>query len=629
MARKLHVLGFLSYGIFCALLFIGCAKQKLDPAGIYLAIGGQVYVEIGRDASGNLVVKGTSLFQALPPRPESERKNRVYLEGQKLVLVSELRWELAVPPALIPARQGAPESAQVNRYVSRIYYEFVPSTARPGDWDLVADHEWNGLQEEMPPVKKIPKREQHIASFLHRVNDRRVVEYFGLLADYDYHAIYGPPPAPRPQPDVEHLMELSSGLLESYPDDLYVRTLYLDALIRKKDHETLASRLTAWREAYAATDDPLLSKIFRRAQNTLEALELSAAGRNAYDFVAKVLSPETDLTTRLAWFPEILGWEQYIRPESSLILTPIVNFLELQISAKVFRVEAVFMMLQGKREEALKLLAATYHLGKLSNQSDTVIDRLIGGALRAIATRGLEIYALNCCETPDDFEYLWEICEELCAKGQERELVESSTLVPEEVVEQYNARERVVDANFMLVRMAVAAKRRFVAEQEFPRSADEFAPLLPAGPPQDPFTTAPLRFFSQPNVFKCYSIGPDEQDDRASVSYDPTNGTVSRGDIMVEIPREREYPFPRDGVKAASADQLRKQFPNGLPNDPFTYPPRGLGVTNTTPVYVYSVGPDRFEKEALGDEEGYVATDLYDPTNGTVSRGDLFIAIPP
>ena len=31
-----------------------------------------------------------------------------------------------------------------------------------------------------------------------------------------------------------------------------------------------------------------------------------------------------------------------------------------------------------------------------------------------------------------------------------------------------------------------------------------------------------------------YSIGPDGQDDRLEVRYDPTNGTVSRGDIPVE-----------------------------------------------------------------------------------------------
>ena len=49
--------------------------------------------------------------------------------------------------------------------------------------------------------------------------------------------------------------------------------------------------------------------------------------------------------------------------------------------------------------------------------------------------------------------------------------------------------------------------------------------------------------------------------------YDPTNGTMSVGDISLRVPRERPYAFPRAGVRAASLDDLARQFPNGsLPN---------------------------------------------------------------
>ena len=87
-----------------------------------------------------------------------------------------------------------------------------------------------------------------------------------------------------------------------------------------------------------------------------------------------------------------------------------------------------------------------------------------------------------------------------------------------------------------LVRMATAAKYRFFVEKSFPGIAEEFAPLLPKGPPQDPFGLEPLKFLSDPQSFTCYSIGPNEHDNRASVSYDLTNGTVSGGDIILEIP---------------------------------------------------------------------------------------------
>ncbi len=611
IVKKLRALEFLMCGILIVFLIVGCAKQKLDPAGIYLAIGGQAYVEIGKDASNNFIIKGTSLFSGLPGLPDYEPEWVVSFKRQKLMLVFKHR-------------------TVRTKWESRTYYEFLPSSTTPGDWDLVRQYHWSGASKDIPAEDEISPLENPIPSYLHRVDDRRVVEYFNLVADYA--EVYGPGPDFGPKPDVDRLLELASGLLESHPDDLHVRTLYLDALVIQGNHETLESRLTDWKEAYATTDDRLLSKVFRQADNSLHALQLSAAGRNAHDFILKVLGPDTDLATRLELFPDIFDYEEYARPQSSLVLTRIANFLELQIAIKVFRVEAVFLMLQGKREEALKLLAASYHFGQLLNQSNTFIGRLIGGALRLIACKGLEIYALNCCETSDEFQHLWETLEELEPKREVRDIAELLPFPSGEAIKAIKDSEirlRRTDASFQLLRMATAAKYRFVTQQAFPRSPDEFAPLLPDGPPQDPFTTGPLRFFSDPNLFTCYSIGSDEQDNGATVSYDPTNGIASRGDIIVEIPHEREYPFPRDGVSAASADELRRQFPNGLPVDPFA-DTRGkpLGITNTTPVYVYSYGPDTDEWEATQAGDRYVPEVHYDPTNGTISPGDLFIAIP-
>ncbi len=80
---------------------------------------------------------------------------------------------------------------------------------------------------------------------------------------------------------------------------------------------------------------------------------------------------------------------------------------------------------------------------------------------------------------------------------------------------------------------------------------------------------------------------------KAAIAYDPSNGSVSSGDMFIKVSRERRYPFPREGVSADSAEELLKQFPEGLPPDPFAVP-RGktLGISNTTPVYIYSEGPD-------------------------------------
>ncbi len=495
------------------LLFGGCAKGKADPPGIYLTDGGRGYLEIVKDARGDLRIGGgLGSFSAMGSSPRWQ----VSFKNQKLVFLDVTKWR----------RDEESEW--------RSFYEFAPSNTTPGDWDLIRHQWWYGLSKERPSDDEIPPLEQPILSCLHCVDDSRVVEYFSPFRDYREAQARGQ--YLDAKLDINRLSELAIGLMESHPDDLHVRTLYFDVLLRKGHYQTLKERLAAWREAYSKADNPFVRWIFMEAENTLHALELSAAGRNAYDFITQTLSPDTNLETRLELFPKILEYKEYLQPIDSLIF-PKGHFLHYQIAVKIFRVEAEFLMLEGKpekREEALKLLAAIYHFGQLLNRSDTVIDRLIGIAIRHIACAGLRHYTLNCCKTQDEFLQLWETLGDLDSKPAERIFAESLLLPFEKEV--YKIRQQRADAHFQLVRMATAAKYRFFKYQAFPSSADEFAPLLPQGPPEDPFGLEPLKFLSAPESFTCYSVGPDEQDNRASVSYDPTNGTISGGDIVFEIP---------------------------------------------------------------------------------------------
>jgi len=52
---------------------------------------------------------------------------------------------------------------------------------------------------------------------------------------------------------------------------------------------------------------------------------------------------------------------------------------------------------------------------------------------------------------------------------------------------------------------------------------------------RDPFGEEPLFLESGPNHTLIYSIGPDLKDQQARTTYDPTNGTVSAGDIAIRI----------------------------------------------------------------------------------------------
>jgi hypothetical protein len=37
---------------------------------------------------------------------------------------------------------------------------------------------------------------------------------------------------------------------------------------------------------------------------------------------------------------------------------------------------------------------------------------------------------------------------------------------------------------------------------------------------------------SEKNYWKTYSVGPDQEDNKGEIIYDPTNGTISKGDIV-------------------------------------------------------------------------------------------------
>jgi len=294
--------------------------------------------------------------------------------------------------------------------------------------------------------------------------------------------------------------------------------------------------------------------------------------------------------------------------------------LEIQTLAKVARVLPTFDLLQGKREESLSLLAGTYRLGQSLNAGPHLITRLIGMAIRGIAIGGLQVFILNACETPEDFESCWKMLEKLDqTPGQETgnyvllgecpsfaDPTEPVGIMPNLL--EARTRQSVADARFHLVRTALAARYHLVKTGDFPKSEEDFASLLPSGLPRDAFSPGGLKFTSgTPDLYSVYSVGPDRLDDGAAIEYDATNGTTSRGDISVRIPRKREFPFPPGGVRAKNAYELLTQFPNGLPMDPFAKGQHGklpLSIIESatgTPVFIFSCGPDQYVPDKSSD----------------------------
>ncbi len=573
--------------------------------GIYLVGAGMDYLIVDLDEEGYLQIQASSF-------PSSDFFWGISKQEGRLRLLSS--WRQTV--------------------ISRIY-EMVPSSSINQDWDLVGLSQTPGpLGQEFREPEWRTLEAAPLVSFLHRVDDRRIVEYYEELGRPSKTGAPGESGA-----DPERLFELASGLLEAHPGDMYLRGIYLDALARKEDTAQLEKSIADWRPIIEAGGNPLLVERMERAERALEALQLSEAGQNAFDFMEGMLGGKADLETWIRDLPRILGYSRYASPypvvERSSIVVP--NFLPGQILAKVMLTEAALRLSQGKADEGLELLKTTYHFGQLLNGDNSLIARLIGIAVRGISCRGLALYALDVGETPAELEPLWETLEWLNERHTEASEEDCLSPVPylgrsegEAMVAEMMTRHKVADAKFQNVRVAAAARHRLLFEGAFPGNAEAFAPFLPEGPPRDPFSGASMKYLSSPGLFVTYSVGPDEQDDRARVAYDPTNGTVSQGDVFLKVLPEREFPFPKVGVRATTAEDFLRQFPNGLPSDPFgprRPRPEPLLISKTTPVYIYSRGPDK-EVDTGNSLERFVPENHYDPTNGTISSGDLFVEIP-
>ena len=576
-----------------------------------------------------LVLIAVSVFGGCAPRPEVEgtylrqgvgsyimieRNNKGQLEVRSSVSYEPKDW-------VVTSRRGKLRLSQQIWNKKYNVIDLIPSKTIPGDWDLV------GYSNEIEnPDDETPWPKQIVSSYLHRIEDSRVVEYFKAVKKKEG--------AEGSSVDPDLIKKLASELVESHPDDPYIRMIYIDMLMRCKELEQLEKAYENWEKDYSDNLDPVFDRFRKIVEWNIESIRLSRAGKNGYDFWNELLSLEIDLNTRLKQLPELLNYEKSIRPCYVVGFDSIPNFLEIQTSAKVFRMESIFYMIHGEQDEALSILASVIWLGQMLNDEAFLIDRLIGIAIRGIGSWGMSIYTLNACENEQDFEALWEVLEKL--ENHQKEIQEEDLFRFEMDLDtlgsntaQVLTRHHVANAKFENVRMAAAVKYRLLKEDRFPLNHNEFAPFLKERLPQDPFTSSPMRFISSQDQLVCYSVGPDQQDDSAKIEYDPTNGTTSGGDITLRVPREREFPFPEAGVRANTAEEFRKQFPNGLPRDVFggrRPAPQSLKISNTTPLYIYSIGPD-LDEDTGNHLSRFTPEFHYDPTNGTISKGDLFFRI--
>lgn len=156
--------------------------------------------------------------------------------------------------------------------------------------------------------------------------------------------------------------------------------------------------------------------------------------------------------------------------------------------------------------------------------------------------------------------------------------------------------------------------------------------------PNDPFspTTASLKF-GYPTLSKLaiYSVGPDGMDNFAQFDYDPTNGSVSTGDVR----RDLEHPFYSINIAELSekmqAQQMQLDFMQELIKawfvDKRTLPPT-LDALTTPTVYLKTIPEDLFAKgRRIGyrlDDEAGTATIYSVGPDGNDDKGAPLVISP-
>lgn len=618
-----------------------------SPDGIYLTDGGLGYFLIDRDEKGALrgdgFLMGGDIFRVTP-------------RGANLIIESRI----INPMFDIPA----------DEKLWGGYMELAPSATAPGDWDLkrLRDPEVLLALEakassiiDPEPIKasQLPDPEAwDVPSFLHRLDDARAVEYFEYVDDY------------RDSPEI---FTRANALLTDHPDDPWVRILYLDACVRTEAMEEFGSHLTEWKSFYDSIAQPEIRWNLQQAGRVMLTHQRTAAGRNAWDYITtRLMAPEADLAARLVALPSLMNYDFCDPPYTSLMSQEQGDMIRLPILASIFTTQSTLQLLKGDFNESRATQIAAYHQGWLLEQGTDSVSLLTGMTLRAYTMISLETLALNAPLSPVSIcEANWQAISALpdvtplSDDGTDRKIpLAMPGFITSGTQKEYSLRTRVTNARLANLKAAAALRLYQAQTGTFPAPGVVMLEnLTDWRMPDDPFTSGPLRLAhdATSQTLTVYSLGPDGEDDGGAISYDPTNGTVSGGDVRLRIPAEREMPFPAGGVRAADGADLRRQFPNGLPRDVFSDTRSPLSITDAAPVRVWSWGPDTNESEAtpgqfkmysenagstsIQTENGffklddlqsgtasthppYIPTIQYDPTNGVVSAGDIFIELP-
>jgi hypothetical protein len=470
----------------------------------------------------------------------------------------------------------------------------------------------------IPKISEFPVR-----SYLHKVNNPNISEYFNSR-------YMGKP--------VNYSLNLIRNITKENPDDPYLQ-LHLIELEALSGNLIKAEKLIkTWKSFNRDPKNKIINHSVKCVSNTVEMETLRKKFPDSY--LLKKLSNRgrdtefittgTNLNTEIEWCKMFL--DEYkllslptplINPDNNTDSPDCYSLIEY---SKVLRTIATFNLFEGKRKESLKLYASIYIIGESISTSVDSGYSSDGYYIKAIALSGLQLYLLNACETKKELFDFLSIIKKIKKIPYffDAEDITNSSYAPLFMILKNSSSEFKSNLEFIknkyqsyemwlnLLQMTAAAKLHFLETGNYPDSYKDFEKYFPSGIPKDAFDkNSFIRFIQKEGSYTVYSIGPDKMDNKTNHCYNTNWKGDFNSDIIIEIPQERKFPFPEDGVKANSACDLLKQFPNGLPVDLFcNYNSSPLTILESPQdhsVAIFSYGPDKDENSDLYFNSGFTS----------------------
>lgn len=672
------------------------ARTFKAASGTYLVAGGESYITIEKDESGQPVIGEGKILDSYWYSEYPVTSSRIVMKDEKLHIRQKI---------FIYNRFWGNDNNHINIYLT-------PSKTVPGDWDLVdagfmffGDYRLRNLfsanikdfianvnyiklffrnlasifSEEMGFEWHLPPDLNPLQSYLHKINHSDAPFVLRNLARGDYS---------------KETLKAARKIAGDLPEDPWIGLMLVEMEARRGNIQKAERLFEKWSKNSQVKSNLLLDKTAKRVQKTLHTNKWNQkCGRpfkdtfemEKFDLNRLGHSCLFDGEAHIYYFKHFPFMFPFQTKEPYLLSRDFRNtMMYADLFATVILTESEFNLFLGNREKSLDLLKRVYSFGASLAAGETELSQTWGQQVCRTALLGLTRQTLNACENDAEREEMWELLENLNKMSSDNSIFEIKgatfgILINEDLnglicplFSGYELLEEKLNVtNMMLQNLRVAAAARSIHFEtgRFPRTEKDFKDYFPDGLPEDVYNKPhPLKFFIRNDgVFTVYSLGPDKNDDGALVQYDIDALKAYDGDVVLDVPPEREFPFPENGVRADNSEQLLEQFPNGLPLDPFwrsgirdSY--KILESDESHPGMIFSYGPDmdqsqdfktfensdepfrkeyqpengnpepqwiyfRKEEDAKNPEKKSLEPH-YDPTNGIKSNGDIFIEIP-